>query len=462
MKKFLLLPLAMIFFSMSFGQTVTTYIGQDASGANGSSLDGTSLADFSFFSPYGIAIDKKGNMYVGDNLGNYIYVFHKGLSYARAGSGSTQGFTNGSGVGGTGGGTAGNTGMVADANNNIYFIDYLNSAVRRISAFISTGKNSYDTIIAGMGSNAPTTYPNYRDTIGAYAVFSYPTGLAIDSQGKYLYVADQGNSAIRKISLTDGKFTVSTVVGHPGPSGYGAVQSTGISGDVDGALSDAYFSNPGALTITASGNIYVADGSGNGIREIANGKVSTLANTQGANAFQVAYSPNSILRSNSGIIYVAVGCQIVKYASGGTLSTFAGDPNGSCSLKNASGTSARFQSVAQMAFNAAQDTIFVVDSGNYVVRAISVGTATGIQNLPVVQNISLYPNPANNNITITGQDGEATVSIFDVTGREMMQKQVNFNGSGYELPIENLPAGYYSIKIQNANQISAGKFMVVR
>lgn len=94
---------------------------------------------------------------------------------------------------------------------------------------------------------------------GAAARFNTPRGIAIDTNGN-LYVADQLNYAIRKIA-PDG--TVSTFAG-----------KRGASGTKDGKGSNALFSQPTAITIDGSGNLFVTDGVA--IRKITpDGDVST-------------------------------------------------------------------------------------------------------------------------------------------------------------------------------------------
>ena len=52
------------------------------------------------------------------------------------------------------------------------------------------------------------------DGIGKEVEFDQPYGIIISRDGKELFVADDGNACIRKISLVDG--TTSTIAGQPG------------------------------------------------------------------------------------------------------------------------------------------------------------------------------------------------------------------------------------------------------
>ncbi len=77
---------------------------------------------------------------------------------------------------------------------------------------------------------------------GAAAKFNLPKGVAVDPAGN-VYVADENNNRIRKITPTG---TVTTLAG-----------STG--GSTDGDVSVALFSGPRGITIDADGNLYISD-----------------------------------------------------------------------------------------------------------------------------------------------------------------------------------------------------------
>ena len=64
------------------------------------------------------------------------------------------------------------------------------------------------TTIAGNGING------YKDGIGKEAEFYYPFGIVISRDKKDLFVADNGNHCIRRISLVDG--TTYTIAGASG------------------------------------------------------------------------------------------------------------------------------------------------------------------------------------------------------------------------------------------------------
>ncbi len=101
----------------------------------------------------------------------------------------------------------------------------------------------------------------FADGTGNLAAFDLPERLAWDPAG-YLVVADSGNNRIRRVNL-DG--SVTTLAG------------TGEAGYTDGPVGAAQFKDPAGVAVEPDGTILVADGGNEAIREIAQGKVVTLA-----------------------------------------------------------------------------------------------------------------------------------------------------------------------------------------
>jgi DNA-binding beta-propeller fold protein YncE len=111
------------------------------------------------------------------------------------------------------------------------------------------------TTIAGAAGE-----PGSTNGIGVVARFSFPAAVAVDDAGN-LYVADRSNSTIRKI---DSSGNVSTLGG-----------VAGTDGSVDGQSSDARFSFPTGLAVDPSGVVYVADTYANTVRMIRSAGPST-------------------------------------------------------------------------------------------------------------------------------------------------------------------------------------------
>ena len=161
--------------------SVTTFAGSNSVSG---SVDGIATAA-SFSTPVGITVDKKGNIYVADvYLSKIRKITSVGLVTTIAGSG-TSGFNDGLAI------TAsfrGPGGLTADDNGNIYVADTYNSRIRKINS------EAVVTTIAGAGSEG------FADGSGISAMFYYPQGIVLDSKGN-IFIADSGNSRIRKITL---------------------------------------------------------------------------------------------------------------------------------------------------------------------------------------------------------------------------------------------------------------------
>lgn len=202
---------------------VTTLAGQ----TNAGTADGTGNAA-SFNGPQGITVDNQGYVYIGDTSNNRIRkISPSGVVTTVAGNGGTT-FADGIGTSAT---FNGPIGIDVDTGGNLYVADSNNNRVRKIlpDGTVST--------FAGSG------VAGFTDGQGTSAKFFAPFGVAVDSAGN-VYVADQSNHAVRKI--TSGG-VVSTIAGN------------GTTGYKDGTGSSAMFATPKDVALDNQGNIIVAD-----------------------------------------------------------------------------------------------------------------------------------------------------------------------------------------------------------
>ena len=139
--------------------------------------------------------------------------------------------------------------------------------------------------------------PGSADGAGTAASFYYPTGLALDAAGT-LYVTDLYNFTIRKITPAG---VVSTFVGLAGTSGF-----------ADGTGTAARFDQPTGVAVDAGGTLYVCDRNNNRIRKVTPaGVVSTLAGTGAAGSADgpgpaaTFNEPFGVVADAAGILYVA-------------------------------------------------------------------------------------------------------------------------------------------------------------
>jgi len=167
---------------------------------------------------------------------------------------------------------------------------------------ISLADGFTDFLAGGIGAGVV-------DAVGTAASFRAPSGLALDSAGGRLFVADTGNNKIRVISLSNANVT--TWAGGGGPVKGG---NTGTeSGWLDGENVNAMFNQPYGIAFEAStGNLYVADYGNNKIRRIdRSGYVSTLAGSgligtgNGEGTSASLYGPRGVVLDGFGTLFVS-------------------------------------------------------------------------------------------------------------------------------------------------------------
>jgi sugar lactone lactonase YvrE len=203
---------------------------------------------------------------------------------------------------------------------------------------------------------------------GAATEFNQASDLAISSSGD-LYVGDWLNNVVRKIVLNSS--VVTTFAG------------TGSPGFLNGTLSTSTFNGVAHVTFDKSGNLLLADEQNNSIREITTaGNVITIAGrgTPGyvdGTALTAAFNtPGNLVVDANGNIYVAdTGNQVIRKItiSTGMVSTYAG--TGVRGLTDGNLASATFSSPYGIGIDASGN-IFVADAANNVIRKLTVSTGT--------------------------------------------------------------------------------------
>jgi hypothetical protein len=182
------------------------------------------------------------------------------------------------GVGGAARFTTGRA--IATARGGNYSVYYVVDADYIRTLQFAAGGAGVPTVTLLTGSSLATSTgvaAGYANGPIASATFRAPTGLAVDSTGENIYVADRGNNAIRHINLTEG--TVRTLAGSLGTAG-----AAGTAGATNGVGTSATFNGPTSLDFDANfTTLYVAE-VGNYIRAIrlSDAAVSTVAGTGAA------------------------------------------------------------------------------------------------------------------------------------------------------------------------------------
>jgi DNA-binding beta-propeller fold protein YncE len=318
-------------------------------------LDGAGPAA-RFRSPTGVAVDLVGNVYVADQTNHTIRkVSPAGVVTTLAG---TAGFAGS--FEGTGAGARFNrpSALAVDKDGNVYVADRTNHTIRKITAAgaVST--------FAGAATVADKT-----DGPVAMARFTRPFGVAVDSTGTTVYVADTGNNTIRKI--TGG--VVSTLAGLPL-----------MTGSTDGGPTVALFNDPIGIALDSAGNLYVADQSNHTIRKVTpTGDVSTPAgkalvrgNLNGSGAEARFNFPTGVVVDSEDNVYVTDlnnhTLRKVTFAGATVTVTTAAGVAGIPGATDGTTAAARFNFPTGVAIDGT-GKIYVADSTNTTIRKVAIG-----------------------------------------------------------------------------------------
>jgi uncharacterized repeat protein (TIGR01451 family) len=158
-------------------------------GAFGFAGDGGPATSARISSPWSVAIDKAGNIFVADRNNHRIRkITTAGIISTVAGSG--QGGFGGDGGPAVSAALAFPSGIAVDAAGNLFIADLNNNRIRKVTpaGIISTVAGNGTSGFSGDGGLATS------------AQVSFPTSVAVDAVGN-LFIADTGNNRIRRIGF---------------------------------------------------------------------------------------------------------------------------------------------------------------------------------------------------------------------------------------------------------------------
>ncbi|HXB11423.1 MAG TPA: NHL repeat-containing protein, partial [Bacteroidia bacterium] len=214
-------------------------------GTAGYAGDGDLAVKAKLNGPTSIAIDGAGNIYIADRYNNCVRKIDRAGIITTVAGNNKQGYS--------GDGEIANKaklndprGVSLDAAGNLYIADCGNNCIRKVNIA------GIITTIAGKGGKQGFSGDGGP---AINAQLNGPTSVTIDAGG-IIYVADQNNNRIRKITSYG---IISTFAGK-GTSGY--------SGD-GGDATAAQLSTPIGVSADSYGNIYIADFGNYRIRKVA-------------------------------------------------------------------------------------------------------------------------------------------------------------------------------------------------
>ena len=370
---------------LSTGEVVTTYAGVPPANINGKGSAAT------FSNVQGVAIDANRNAYVVDTQNYTIrkitpegvvttFAGQPGIAGSRDGPGSIATFSKPMNI-------------AIDRSGNFYVTDYDNFTIRKITpaGLVSTlaGK------VEGTG---------YADGVGDVVRFCNLGGIATDQAGN-VYVADRGNSLVRKITPAG---VVSTLAGTWKKTGY-----------ADGPASSALFNfdDRSGLAVDSAGNVFLADWGNAAVRKITPaGVVSTFAGGVSGYSFPInladgvgtaAMFSNAVagltIDKSDNLYLVDHNGNVRKITPAGVVTTVAGAKEyiGLPCLVDDIGSKAGFNFPVGIAVDDA-GRLIVAEEGNKVVRALTPRSAA----FPYIAN-----NPESKSVA---QGASATLSASTI------------------------------------------------
>jgi sugar lactone lactonase YvrE len=373
------------------GGIIATVAGNGTQGYNG---DGISATAAELFFPQAVALDNSGNIYIADSNNYRIRKVSGGIITTVAGTG-TGGY-NGDGIPATTAQITSPYSVAVDNSGNIYISDANNSRIREVSGGIITtlvtssfpwgltfsGGNLFfadnvENKIVEVSGGVKTTVVGNGSSFGGDggpatgAVLTQPAGVAVDSNGNLL-VADPVECVVRRISAG----TITTVAG----AGLCDYNGDGIS------ATSADLGSPYGVAVDGNGNIFIADYGSQRVRKISGGIITTVAgngiagyNGDGISAVAAELSyPRGIAVDTNGDLYIADQFNHrVRKVSAGLITTVAGNGTPGYNGDGISATSAELNSPSGVSLDT-NGNLYIADSNNGRIRRVSGGVITTV------------------------------------------------------------------------------------
>ena len=233
--------------------TITTFAGNGGDRYSGDSGPATKAQ---LSKPFGLALDKKGNLYIADRENNRVRkVNPQGIITTVAGDGGF--FFMGDNGPSYRASIAGPTGVVVDKNGILYIADRNNNRIRSVDT------QGMIRTVAGTGQQDYNGDSEMARDTNLYL----PFGVALDQDGKLLII-DRSHYRIRRIDPRRG--SIETVAGN------GVKMFAGDGGPATGAK----LSFPHGIAVDKKGNVIFSDKGHYRIRRVSpDGIIQTIAGT---------------------------------------------------------------------------------------------------------------------------------------------------------------------------------------
>jgi DNA-binding beta-propeller fold protein YncE len=426
-----------------------------ASAANGANADGvfgqpdfTSKASATtqngMQNPYGVAVDASGNLYVADRNNNRV------LRFANAATATNGANANGvlgqpnftsSGVATTQNGMSSPLGVAVDGTGNLYVAEYPNNRVLRFAnaASAANGANANGVL----GQTGFTTNPAATSQSGMY----YPFDVAVDGTGN-LYVAEYSNNRVLRFANAASAANGANANGVLGQTGY----TTNTPATTQNGMT-----NPYALSVDASGNLYVADRNNNRVLRFNIGTlpVELISFTAKPASIGVLLAWQTATEKNN------AGFDIERSTDNAAFSKIA--------FVHGNGTTTQSHSYSFTDITASGKVFYRLKQTDYDGTSQYSKTVEVIAGTPTAFLLNQnYPNPFNPSTTISytlPQAEQVTLKVYDVLGHEVATLVNEIKAAGNYTAMFNadkFSSGIYFYKLQAGNFAETKKMMLVK
>lgn len=452
---------------------ISTYAGNGLSGFSG---DGGPATAARFNGPLKMAFDNIGNLYVADHYNNRVRkISTTGVITTVAGTGSLG--YSGDGIPATSSSVARPAGVRFSPAGEMYILDYNGSRIRKVSASGIISTVAGNGVPASTGDGGPATaaqvkYPfamefdasgnlyiaepeadkvRMIDAAGIIhplagsgvtglagdggpataAAMDHPAGVTVDLSGN-VYITDQYNCRVRKVSSG----LISTIVG----------TTCGYSGDGGSPLA-ASISGSNEVAFDPAGNMILTDNDNHVIRKITTCSAAITGQPENDTVIAGDTATFSVTAPISG-----VGYQWQKNSGSGFVNLTDIPPY--------SGTHTNTLMIYPTSL-ALDNTIYrcvvssesspCVDTSTQALLAVDTAGTTWDRSDHLNSTVVIFPNPANGAFSIfCSRTSACELSLTDAIGKTVFREKYPTVPS--QVNIESLPAGIYLVRMSFENE----------
>jgi hypothetical protein len=240
--------------------------------------------------PTGVAVDHAGDVYVAEATDQRILMIRPGSHAAATVAGTGSAGYNGNGLAALSSQLNYPTGIAVDAKGDLYIADTANCRVRVMPAADGTsfGQPMLTQHLYSIAGNG-VCGSGQRSGSAALAQLWNPVAVATDQVGD-LFIADSGDQSILELPVSSGSdygtsIAAGGIAAIVGEGGNGPYLADGMS-----ALGQtAELNDPEGIAVSATGTLFITDGSQHCIRAVPNSTSTVLGRSmQGGDLYTLA------------------------------------------------------------------------------------------------------------------------------------------------------------------------------